>query len=196
MENILDKILIESLEDAVNRSEDIWKGSVFHKLLPLSSDERGRWGEDYFHRLMTEHTPYKVEWDGDSNTEPEDGIYDMKITHINSLRTELKTAMKGTKNNSWQHDVIKEEEFFDRLVFLDLRPEEIIQITVIKNTEMVYGTRHPIFEKKSSPCKGGWKFDMSNATLRRGINAGLTYIHDLKNPNNTELSTFLSRHFA
>ena len=189
----MENILIESRTVSINRSEDIWKKSEFHFLLPLSSDERGRWGEDYFHRMLQEYTNFLVEWDGDSNTEPEDGIYDMKA---NSLRTEMKTAMKGTKSDTWQHDVIKEVDDFDRLVFLDLKPNNTIHITVIKNTEMVYGTRHPIFEKTSTPCKGGWKFDMSNATLRKGLAAGLTYVHDLKNPNGAEVSKFLVRHFS
>ena len=74
----MENILIESRTVSINRSEDIWKNSEFHFLLPLSSDERGRWGEYYFHRMLQEYTNLLVEWDGDSNTEPEDGIYDMK----------------------------------------------------------------------------------------------------------------------
>ena len=193
MKSVLHDILVESRKISVNRSDDIWKNSEFHFLVPLSSDERGRWGEYFFHRLLQEYTNYSVDWDGDSNTEPEDGIYDMKA---NYLRTEMKTAMKGTKSDTWQHDVIKEVDDYDRLVFLDLKPDNNIYITVIKNTEMVYGTKHPIFEKKSTPCKGGWKFDMSNATLRKGVDAGLTYIYEWETPNDTELSTFLNRHFA
>ena len=37
---------------------------------------------------------------------------------------------------------------------------------------------------------------MSNATLRKGLAAGLTYAHDLKNPNGAEVSKFLVRHFS
>ena len=188
---INDKILNESRQVSINRSENIWKGSEFEFLLPLSSDQRGRWGEYHFHRILQEYTDYSVVWTGDFNREPEDGVYDIKA---NSLRTEMKTAMKGTKYDSWQHDSIKEVDDYDKLVLLDLVYSGLY-ITIIKNTEMVYGTRHPIFEKKSTACKGGWKFDMSNATLRKGIVAGLTYFHDLENPNVVEFSKFLVRHF-
>tara|TARA_Y100000034_G_scaffold54899_1_gene67310 strand:- start:743 stop:1318 length:576 start_codon:yes stop_codon:yes gene_type:complete len=190
--NINDKILNESRKASLLNRKNPWKGSEFEFLLPLSSDERGRWGEDHFHRILQEYTDYSVVWDGDSNIEPEDGTYDMKA---NSLRTEMKTAMKGTKTDSWQHDVIKEVDVYDKLVLFDLVYSGFY-ITIIKNTEMVYGTRHPIFEKKSTACKGGWKFDMSNATLRKGIAAGLTYFHDFENPKDIEFSKFLVRHFS
>ena len=61
---------------------------------------------------------------------------------------------------------------------------------------MVYGEKHPIFEKKSTACKGGWKFDMSNPSLGKGIAAGLTYYHDFENPNDVELSKFFVSHFS
>ena len=190
--NINDKILNESRKVSLLNRKNIWKGSEFEFLLPLSSDERGRWGEYHFHRILQEYTDYSVVWDGDKNIKPEDGTYDMKA---NSLRTEMKTAMKGTKTNSWQHDVIKEVEVYDKLVLFDLVYSGFY-ITIIKNTEMVYGTRHSIFEKKSTPCKGGWKFDMSNTTLRKGIAEGLKYFHDSENPKDIEFSKFLVRHFS
>ena len=192
-ETTTDSIIELTSQRSIAKSENIWKNSPFGFLVPLTSDERGHWGEDYFQELLKKHTKFVVEWNGDKNIKPLDGTYDMKS---NSLRTELKTAMKGTKINTWQHDVIKEAEKWDRLVFVDLVVSGIY-ITVINNTDMVYGDkRHLIFKKKSTPCKGGYKFDMSNATLRRGIAAGLTYYHDLENINDVTLSTFLNKHFS
>ena len=188
-----DPVIELAKKRAIAKSINIWKNSPFGFLIPLTSDERGHWGEDYFQELSKTHTEFDVRWDGDFNTTPEDGTYDMKV---NLYRTELKTAMKGTKSSTWQHDVIKEAEEFDKLVFVDLVVSGIY-ITVINNTDMVYGDkRHLIFKKKSTPCKGGYKFDMSNATLRRGIAAGLTYYHDLENINDVTLSTFLNKHFS
>jgi hypothetical protein len=188
----IEEILLEARQVTIDRSEDIWKKSIFHFLLPFSSDERGRFGEYYFSRIAQEYTDFSVIWDGDSNTEADDGIYDMTI---NYLRNEIKTAMKGTKSDTWQHDVIKEVDDYDRLTFLDMTPDNKIYITVIKNTEMVYGTRHPIFEKKSTSCKGGWKFDMSNSTLAKGLYNGMTYLHNTENPNYEKLSEFLVKKF-
>ena len=187
-----DSIIEQTSQRAIAKSENIWKGSKFAFMIPLTSDERGHFGEDFFQRLLKKLTKFVIKWEGAKNIKPLDGIYDMKV---NSLRTELKTAMKGTKSDTWQHDVIKEASKWDKLVFVDLVLAGIY-ITIINNTDMVYGEKHPIFEKKSTACKGGWKFDMSNPSLGKGIAAGLTYYHDFENPNDVELSKFLVSHFS
>ena len=185
----------KSRDRILAKATNIWTNSIFGFLVPLSSDQRGEWGEDYFQQLVKRVTEYLVNWDGNTNIKYVDGIYDLSVQSANKKRTEAKTAMRGTSLNSYQHEHIVGSEHYDRLVFLDLTPDDKVYITVIKNTEMVYGTKHPIFKTKSTPCKGGWKYDMRPTTLNRGIEAGLTYLHDLKKPNYNQLSKFLVKHF-
>ena len=90
-ETTTDFIIELTSQRSIDKSENIWKNSPFGFLVPLTSDERGHWGEDYFQELSKTHTEFDVRWDGDFNTTPVDGTYDMKV---NLYRTELKTAMK------------------------------------------------------------------------------------------------------
>jgi hypothetical protein len=187
------KELKKSRDAILAKSENIWINSIFGFLVPLSSDERGEWGEDYFHQMMKRVTKYLVLWDNTTNIKYDDGIYDLSA---NKKRTEIKTAMKGTRTNNFQHEHIVEAEYYDILVLQDLTPDDKIYFTIIKNNEMVYEKDiHSIFKTKATPCKGGWKYDMRPSTLNRGIEAGLTYLHDLKKPNYKQLSKFLVRHF-
>ena len=191
----MNKIFENSKEAVINKSFNIWQNSEFNFLTTLSTDEKGYWGEDTFQRLVRKHTTYDVIWNGDNNTNSPDGIYDMKI---NSKRTEQKTAMKGTKTNTWQHDQIKEDSNFDKLIFFDINPDNTVFITIIHDWKIkIYEKKHPIFKKKASPCKGGWKFDMSKATIKIGINAGWTYHFDAnEGAENVNFDKFLIRHFS
>jgi hypothetical protein len=190
----MNKIFEKSKEAVINKSFNIWENSEFNFLISLAPDEKGYWGEDTFQSLARNHTTYSVIWDGDNNTNLTDGIYDMKI---NSKRTEQKTAMKGTKSDTWQHDHIKEDSDFDKLVFFDISPDNTVFVTIISDWKIKrYEKKHPIFKKKASPCKGGWKFDMSKATIKRGIKAGLTYHFDAnEGAKNVDFDKFLMRHF-
>lgn len=186
--------LIKSKKAILTKSENVWTNSIFDFLVPLSSDERGEWGEDYFQQMMKRLTKYRVLWDNNTNIKYDDGIYDLLV---NKKRTEIKTAMRGTRTNNFQHEHIVEAEYYDILVLQDLTPDDQVYFTVIKNTEMVYGTIHPIFKTKSTACKGGWKYDMRPSTLKRGLDAGLTYMLDYKykKPNYKQLTKFFVRHF-
>jgi hypothetical protein len=186
------KELIESKKAILAKWDNIWINSLFDFLVPLSSDQRGEWGEDHFQQLMKKYTKFPVHWDNTTNIKYEDGIYDMAVK---KKRTEIKTAMQGTSTENYQHEHIVEPEYFDILVLQDLTPDDQVYLTIIKNTEMVYGTKHPIFKTKSTPCKGGWKYDMRPSTLKRGLDAGLTHMFDYKKPNYKQLTKFLVRHF-
>ena len=64
----------------------------------------------------------------DKNILNGDGIYDELI---NSKRTEVKTATRGTSNESWQHEnIYSTPDLWDKLVFIDIDLNDIY-ITVI-----------------------------------------------------------------
>lgn len=184
--------LRESASIAIaNSSINIWMNTPFDFLRMLSIDERGRWGEDFFQRLVKKYTKLFVEWYGDKNVSMSDGVYDVKV---HTYRVEVKTATKATKSNSWQHDMIHNDLNWDKLTFIDVCPHGVY-FTVINYFDMVFGKEHPLFKKKSTPCKGGWKFDSSLPFLKRGIESGLTFYYNVDRIDNDGFSSFLNHHF-
>ena len=185
----------ESKKDTTDKSIDIWSNSKFSFLKPLSTDEKGRWGENYFKRLVENYTSHTIIWDEDKNTNQPDGSYDMKI---NDLRVEVKTAMKSTKNESWQHDQIKKDEF-DKIVFFDLNPNDTINIIILHNSDIPYTKDHINFNfmnRKATACKGSWKYDINKKALRTYTELGQTFCYDLNNTiNNKNINEFLTRQF-
>ena len=196
-------ILTETIERNTN-TNNIWKGSIFESLTQESSDTRGRWGEDFLQTLIKDVTDFEVECDGDSNTSNECGsIYDILV---NLNRTEAKTAMVGydkkrqKQTNTWQHENIYEENKWDKLLLLDIEPNGFY-ITCINHNDMCFGDeRHPILKKKSTRHLSAWKFDTSNAVLKRGIENGYStyvFVDDFKNGTYKEqLREYFERHFV
>lgn len=179
---------------------DLWENSEFQFLQNLTSDQRGRWGEDFIVNLIKRHTNLSCEWSGDNNTSHGDGsIYDILI---NLFRTEVKTATVGfnrKKNkptNTWQHENIYEKNVWDKLILLDIEPNGFY-ITVLKHDEMVFGDdKHPILGKKSTKHLSAWKFDSSKASLSRGIKNGITIYIGVDCSDTTDLEIFLKKHFG
>lgn len=196
LENLKKKTLL--------KSNNLWKNSPFEYVVTtgLSPDDKGRWGEEFIHTLIQEYTEFDSEWMADRNVGNEDGsIFDIDI---NKYRTEVKTATSGynRKTNkltyTFQHENIYEEDIWDKLVLFDVEPSGFY-LTVINHTDMVFGdTIHPIFKKKATKHLSAWKFDMSKASLKRGIENGLTIylsIHDMKS-DLSNLKSFLKKHFS
>jgi len=194
---MLNSIIKSSIENTISESENIWVGTYLEDMIPLTSDERGRCGEEVVFEIIKYYTDFPVEWYRDKNINLGDGKYDTKI---NNFRVEVKTAMRGNNNKSWQHDVIRSEEVWDKLIFVDFDLDGV-WFTIINHNQMVFkrGIRNEIFKKSATPCKGGWKFDMSMATFERGIKNGITFFYPIKTEvreieNN--FSIFLRRNFG
>ena len=158
-------------------TNEVWYKSPFKGLKEVSNDDRGEWGEDFLQKLISDVTELSVTWDGNNNTSNDDGIYDIKV---NKKRTEVKTATVGynkkTKKvtNTYQHENIYEEDIWDNLLLLDIKPEGFY-ITHIEYNDMCFGDEvHPILKKKSTRHLSAWKFDTSRAVLQRGLESGYT----------------------
>lgn len=197
--------LLENLkQETLLKSNNLWNGSKFEYLINtgLSSDNRGKWGENFIHKIIKNFTNFESEWLADENTSHNDGsIFDILI---NKYRTEVKTATSGmnSKTNkltyTFQHENIYEENIWDKLLLLDVEPNGFY-ITILNHSDMVFGeNRHPILKKKSTKHLSAWKFDTSLAVLKRGIENGLTiYLSiDEIETSTTKLSDFLNNHFS
>ena len=176
------------------KKKNYWLGSDFEKLLSLSSDARGKWGEELIFRLLTMYTCLKVEWEGDKNTNREDGsIWDI---FINFFETEIKTAMKNSSSDMWQHEKIVQAEVWKKTIFVDIEYSGI-WFTVQNYGDIPYGEeRHKILNKKSTFHLDGWKFDLSKKHILKLQSSGCSFYYDVKNPDVEGFKSFFGYHFT
>lgn len=168
-----------SIDDAFNkRSSTYWIGSIFERLITLTADERGRWGEDLLHRWLHQagitHT-----WDGDSNTSPSDGIYDIKV---NDFRVEVKTASRDGKAK-YQHDGLYSRPLWDKIAFVDVDYDHIY-LTIMSYEDLSYclvpeRLTHKELGKGATLRKSQtdkYKFDFSHTTIKNAVKHGHTLV--------------------
>lgn len=181
--------LIESVENISKDKDCVWKNSVFYPLIHLSNDERGKWGESFLNDVLSEITDNAI-WLKDKNIKQNDGIYDIKILN---KRIEVKTALRGTKNYSWQHENIYNERVWDYLMLVDVDVEGIY-FTSMQYEDFIFGKKHEIFNKTPTLRKGQtdkYKFDLSINNIHSGINSGLTFYYDVMKDNSKALKSFM-----
>jgi len=195
-------ILDETIKEAIDNSNDSWKGSPFEPLTRLTNDERGKWGENFLFRIITEVAKIESTWDGDCNTRPEDGgTYDILVNLIKKLKNEVKTAFSCESSANWQHENIYAKSVWDKLTFCDVDYSKIY-ITVLMPSNMTYlfqDKQDPILGKKATlreAQEDKWKFDYSRRTLANSIKAGYTFVYDYYNPDDVGVVSFLLKHFG
>jgi hypothetical protein len=177
-----------------SKKKNYWKGSPFESLLELSSDERGKLGEDLMKRLCNEVLGYESLWEGDKNVGRKDGsIWDILIKQ---KRTEIKFAMRGSSTPMWQHEKIKEEPIWDKIIFIDIDYDGV-WFTIQNYGDIPYGDeKHKITNTKSTQHLGDWKFDLSLVRISKLHKMGYSYRLDIKKPDYDQLKCFFDTHFS
>lgn len=196
-------ILNETISDYVLklRSRNYWKGSIFEEIVQLSNDERGKWGEELFYKLVKTFTPYNVEWDEDKNINNNDGVYDIWINKPDGsvIRIEVKTASRGTGNKSnWQHENLYSSKKWDKLVFLDFEYSKI-WITVLNYDEVTFDSRHPFFGTKPTLRNNQddkYKWDFREKQVMIGVDNNCTFCYDVEQNVDKDLANFLLEKLA
>lgn len=195
-------VLNNSINVAVDSSNDSWKGSIFEPLTKLSNDERGKWGESFLFDLILKEAKIESTWDGDSNTRPEDGgTYDILVNLAKKLKNEVKTAFSCAKSANWQHENIYAKSVWDKLTFVDV-DYDCIYITVLTPENMINlfkNEKDPILGKKATlreAQEDKWKFDFSRVTVSNAIAAGYTFCYNINNPDDNGLINHLIKHFG
>ena len=191
------ELLIESIEAAYENRKDPWQDSPFKQITLLSNDERGKWGEKYIFNLIKSLTDFNVEWEGDSNTNKDDGVYDLVIHHNHSkekIRIEVKTASRGTcKDPNWQHENVYASDKWDKLVLFDFDFFGFY-LTIIDYSEMTFNERHRIFGRKPTLRNNQddkYKFDFGIQQQLRGVESGYTFWYNIINPDEKGLKEHL-----
>ena len=190
--------LMESYEEQAS----YWSGSLFYKVTNFSTDYKGKYGEELLYKFIKDYTDIPVQWDEDSNTSNDDGVFDLfwYLHNGKKVRVEVKTSGRTVSNGrpiGWQHEnVYFSDNKWDKLVFLDYDRNDIMFFTVVDYDMVVKDNTMDlsIFGKKAHQRKneeGKAKVDFSMKSIRKGIDAGVTFEYDFNNPCEEALALFL-----
>ena len=187
VENLIEKYV-------TNSKKNFWDGSPFNRLLKLGIDERGKLGEELVCQLLRAYTILTCIWDGDKNTSRKDGtIWDI---FIQIFESEIKTAMRGSSVATWQHEKIVQEQVWKKIVFVDFDYRGI-WFTVQNYSDIPFEKQtHKILGKKSTKCKGGWKFDLTIKHILTLEKLGYSFYYDVNNPDLQGFKKFFELHFS
>ena len=197
------KDLIQKLTEEYTKKGTYWKNSCFENVVNFSTDYKGRWGEDYFFRVLNKYTNIAVQWDEDSNTSNDDGVYDLfwYLHNGKKCRVEVKTSGRTVSRGiakGWQHEnVYFLDNKWDKLVFVDYDANDVIYITIVDYDQVVKNETIDLsLFGKNGHCRkneeGKAKVDFSMKSIKNGIAKGVTFKYDINNQDNEALSTFLN----
>ncbi len=199
------KSIVTNLIEDYKKSASYWSGSIFESVTHFSTDYKGKFGEELLYNIIKDNTDIPVEWDEDSNTANDDGVYDLFwYLHNNKnrkRRVEVKTSGRTVANGKpigWQHEnVYFTDNKWDKLVFLDYDATDVMFITIVDYDQVVKDNTLDLslFGKKGHQRKneeGKAKVDFSMKSIQNGIDSNVTLKYDVNNPNNEELINFLN----
>ena len=201
------KTIALKLMENYNHQASYWAGSFFESVTNYSTDYKGKFGEELLYNVIKDFTNIPVQWDADSNTSNDDGVYDLFWTDEDGkkVRVEVKTSGRTVANGKpigWQHEnVYFSDNKWDKLVFLDYDRNDVMFITIVDYDEVVKDNNLDlsIFGKKGHQRKneeGKAKVDFSMKSIRNGIDAGVTFEYDFNNPCDELLALFLLKKLA
>tara|TARA_B100000900_G_C20496478_1_gene681844 strand:- start:506 stop:1114 length:609 start_codon:yes stop_codon:yes gene_type:complete len=201
------KALVTNLIEDYRQQASYWAGSLFESVTHFSTDYKGKFGEELLFKILKELTDIPVQWDADSNTANDDGVYDLFWTNDEGekKRVEVKTSGRTVANGKpigWQHEnVYFSDKKWDKLVFIDYDRNDIMFVTIVDYNEVVKDNNLDlsIFGKKGHQRKneeGKAKVDFSMKSISNGIDKGVTFEYDFNNPCDEALALFLMKKLA
>jgi hypothetical protein len=202
--NIIEEVknIIKEEKNKQDLEETLWRGSLFQDMNDLKNDRVGRVGENLLKLLFNNDEELEFIYEGDSNTNKNDGTYDIKVGIKNSKlkRSEVKCARKGS-NKTWQHENLRNTDECDFYIFIDFEPNHFYISFLRKNIDFDTftkkgGSKHPIFKKCFSKRKGevNYKFDFSETSIKNGIKHGDT-LRVSETTNMEEIKNFIKKYF-
>lgn len=193
-------LLLEIMDRII--PNNMWENSKNEKIKEYSNDEVGKIGELIIEELFKRNSrQFMIEYDGDSNTNTNDGIYDMKIYPINKslkeylkpFRTEVKTATMGRSNEDFQYETFK-ENVCDKYILVSITPESEF-MTIMDHSELYPIKPHEVFNRRLTIRKQTdvGKLTLSLNSLYKGIQYGNTI--ELFKSSSEQIKRFLEKHF-
>ena len=168
-------------------TNNIWANSPYKKLVEISSDARGKWGENYVSTLIR-NAEFKVEEQGlkkDKNGE----IYDLLIEEKD--KWEQKTATLGT-NETFQHENLSTNNTPCGWIFLDVEPDKM-WLTILRKCDL--SKKIPEIRKKAHKRKNTddvYKLDFSRTSIENAMENKICI--NLTEASEEDISKFLRLH--
>jgi hypothetical protein len=198
------KNLITNIIEDYKQSASYWNGSIFESVTHFSTDYKGKFGEELLYKFIKENTDIPVEWDADSNTANDDGVYDLfwYLHYGKKRRVEVKTSGRTVANGrpkGWQHEnVYFADDSWDYLVFIDYDCDDIVVFTIMGYDEIVKDGELDLspFGKKGHVRKytgGKAKVDFSLRSHRLGIESGFSFRYQVGDDTDLLTLFFLNR---
>lgn len=196
------KSLVTNLAEKYKQQTSYWSGSLFEEVVNFSTDYKGKYGEELFRDILLNCTDIPVQWDEDSNTSNDDGVYDLfwYLHDGKKIRVEVKTSGRTVSKGvakGWQHEnVYFGDNKWDKLVFLDYDSNDVLYITIINYDDVIKGDSIDLsIFGKNAHCRkneeGKAKVDFSTKSIKNGIAKGVTFKYDFNNPDDDLLGFFL-----
>tara|TARA_R110001583_G_scaffold23235_1_gene86069 strand:+ start:3522 stop:4100 length:579 start_codon:yes stop_codon:yes gene_type:complete len=173
MSNTAIEIFANVIAEQQNKqSQSVWwdKGH-YSSIDSLKPDYSGKAGE-LLAKSLCETLGIKYSYDEDI-VDQDDGTYDITIK---GTLVEIKTARVGCYGDNFQHESLRDYGC-DHFMFIDVTPHNFY--LSIFPSDFDFRQKHPIFGRTPHLRKGSdgiYKFDLSLASLKKGINAGVTLL--------------------
>ena len=197
------RAIVANLIEEYNQKATYWSGSMWEEITNYSTDRKGKWGEQYLRDMIKEYTDIPVQWDGDCNTNPDDGTYDLfwYLHNGKKVRVEVKTSgrtvSKGTPKG-WQHEnVYFSDNKWDKLVFVDYDTDDSVCFTILNYDDVVKEDSLDLrvinmgYGHVRKNEQGKAKVDTHMKQRNAGIASGVTFRYDYNNPQDELLGLFL-----
>lgn len=201
------KSIVTDLTKKYKQKATYWSGSLFEEVVNLSTDYKGKWGEELLFETLKKYTDIPVQWDEDSNTSNKDGVYDLfwYLHNGKKLRVEVKTSGRTVSKGvakGWQHEnVYFTDNKWDKLVCIDYDANNVVYITIVDYDQVVKNNTIDLsLFGKEGHCRkneeGKAKVDFSMRSIKNGIAKGVTFKYDFNNPDDAGLIAHLLKHFG
>ena len=168
------------------KEKDLWGNSKYETFKQLSNDGRGFAGEMFIKRMFELNENLIVTWDGDANTDPVDGIYDIKIgEELFKGRFEVKTGSLNNDGKSFQFEGVKPGKC-DFTILFSVLPNELY-ITVI-NSKWDYTSKLPHLNRAPTLRQGQqdqFKITIGMNNILNAVKEGSAIKLDLNNKQKT-----------
>jgi len=170
-------IFCELIEDEVKKEKNrnIWNNSRYKDLHKLQSNNIGRIGENYMKKLCNT-CGIEEDIDGVKHKTKGGGAGDGTIKNKS---VEIKTAVVGTSNKTFQHELGEHPWVTDYIIFVDIDIDDIY-LTIFKNfTQERYKSNMkcaPYFPTKKitqRKNKGNFKLDTSININENNVKSGI-----------------------
>jgi len=178
-------IAVDKLEKIA--TNDLWANSPYKKLVSISVDARGKWGEAYISMLIR-GSGIEVEEQG-LKKDKSGFIYDFLIEKKD--KWEQKTATMGM-NETFQHENLSTNKTPCGWFFLDVEPEKI-WLTILRRCDL--SKKIPDIGKRAHLRKNTndiYKLDFSKATINKAKESGICI--NLVEASEEDIRKFLRLH--